>query len=69
MSVISGEPANISGNAPATSVTARKLRSPTIWVWKRFSTRWAFAITPTTGRLIAAIPLSLSCAKIFPVEP
>ena len=56
-------------NCAATSVTARKLRSPTIWVWKRFSTRKAFPITPTTGRLIAKIPLSSSCARIFRVGP
>ena len=37
--------------------------------WKRFSTRWAFPITPTTGRLIAKIPLSSSCARIFRVGP
>src|SRR4051812_5064801 len=63
MSVTSGEPANISGSAPATSVTARRLRSPTIWVWKRFSTRWAFPITPTTGRFIGKILLSSSLRK------
>ena len=34
-------------------------------VWKRFSTRWAFPITPTTGRLIANIPLSSSRARDF----
>ena len=63
ISVISGDPANISGNAPDTSATARRLRSPTIWVWKRFSTRWAFPITPTTGRFIGKILLSSSLRK------
>jgi len=52
MSVISGEPANISGSAPVTSAMARRLRSPTICVEKRFSTRWALPITQTTGLVI-----------------
>src|ERR1700722_8400761 len=57
MSVISGVAANISGSAPATSATARRLRSPTSWVANRFSMRWAFPITPTTGLLIAINPV------------
>src|SRR5437868_14045384 len=58
MSVISGVPANISGSAPVTSAMARRLRSPTICVVKRFSTRCALPITPTTGLVIARIPHS-----------
>ena len=71
MSVISGEPANISGSAPATSATARRFRSPTICVANRFSMRWAFPITPTTGLLIAPtfnIPISgkIVCIGLIP---
>src|SRR3954452_24149792 len=53
MSVISGVPANISGSAPVTSATARRLRSPTSWAGKRFSTTCVLPITPTTGLVIA----------------
>src|ERR1700751_1113782 len=52
MSVISGTLANISGSAPATSATARKLRSPAICAGNLFSARCVFAITPTTGLVI-----------------
>src|SRR5919204_4045774 len=49
ISAISGDPANISGRAPETSATARRLPSPTICTGTRFSMRWAFPIRPTTG--------------------
>ncbi|MGO6814966.1 hypothetical protein ACCS67_08785 [Rhizobium brockwellii] len=46
-------PANISGNASATSATARKLFSPTSWVEKRLSMMRAFPMMPITGLAIA----------------
>src|ERR1043166_4587748 len=52
MSVISGTLAKISGSAPATSATARRLRSPAICAGNLFSARCVFAITPTTGLVI-----------------
>src|SRR5215510_9343420 len=55
ISVTWGVPANIKGSAPATSATARRLRSPTPWILKRFTTRCAFTITPTTGLFIASL--------------
>src|SRR5436305_5361266 len=55
ISVISGVPANISGSAPVTPAIARRLRSPTICVEKRFSTRCALPITPTTGLVMARL--------------
>ena len=63
-SVISGVPANISGSAPATSATARRLRSPTRCAVKRPSTRSAPPITPTTGRFVVTAPAQFrSCGR------
>ena len=59
MSVMSGAPANMIGRAPATSATARRLRSPTRCAVNRFSTRCVVAITPTTGRFMSALSRSL----------
>src|SRR5581483_7032839 len=56
MSVISGQLANISGSAPATCATARRLRSPTTCTGNRFSMRVAFPITPTTGLRLIVLP-------------
>src|ERR1041384_2290077 len=65
MSVISGEPANISGSAPVTSAMARRLRSPTICVEKRFSTRCALPITPTTGLVIASLLIDVARSPAY----
>src|SRR5262245_54619594 len=61
MSVISGMEANMTGMAPDTSATARRLRPPTACTGKRFSMRWELPMMPTMGRLI----LSTSRAKYF----
>src|SRR6185503_2433946 len=52
---MSVSPANISGSAPATSATARRLLSPTNCTENRLSRRWAFPITPTTGFIMALL--------------
>src|SRR5215813_331659 len=63
MSVISGTLAKISGRAPATSATARRLRSPASCAGNLPSARCVFAITPTTG-LVIGLP-ALPAAPLF----
>src|SRR3954471_8056193 len=61
---MSGAPANIIGNAPVTSATARRLFSPTRCAVNRFSMRCVFAITPTTGRFIASVSFGFCRAQV-----
>src|SRR5882757_3407720 len=63
MSVMSSVPANINGNAPATSATALRLRCPTSCTLCRSLTTWALPITPTTGFVMLGI--SRSCLHLF----
>src|SRR5688572_12821918 len=56
---MSGQPAKITGRAPATSATARRFLSPACWVANRFSTRCAFPMMPITGRFM----VRLSCPR------
>src|SRR5262249_6534344 len=62
ISVMSGAAANISGSAPETSASARRLRSPATCAGNLFSMRWALAITPTTGFFIRC-PHPPDCSK------
>ena len=64
-SVISGEPANISGNAPDTSATARRLRSPTICVCETIFDAMGVSDHTDHGPSHRENLLSSSCARIF----
>src|ERR1700730_8598438 len=65
---MSGVAANISGRAPATSATARRLRFPTSCVLNLPSMAWAFPITPTTG-LVIFRALTLTAEKLANHQP